>query len=237
MALLEMEEVNSFYGKSHVLHDVSLAVEEGQLVTLIGRNGAGKTTTLKTIMGMVEPRSGSISFRNTDITGLPPHEVAQKAIAFIPEERRVFTQLTVEENLRMGYLGHDIDDVEDRLESKIFSYFPRLEERLGQRAGSLSGGEQQMLTTARALISDPDFLLVDEPTEGLMPTLVEALEEVLHRINEEEGKTVLLVEQNIEIALNISDYVYIIDEGEIKMEGSSEELLDDEEVTQQYLAI
>lgn len=237
MALLEMDTVNSFYGKSHVLHDVSLSVDEGQLVTLIGRNGAGKTTTLKTIMGMVEPRSGSITFRDDDITGLPPHEVAQRAIGFIPEERRVFTQLTVEENLKMGYLGYDIDNVTERMEDTIFSYFPRLEERLGQRAGSLSGGEQQMLTTARALISDPDFLLVDEPTEGLMPTLVETLEEVLQRINEEEGKTMLLVEQNIEIALNISDYVYIIDEGEIKMEGSSEEILDDEEVTQQYLAV
>jgi branched-chain amino acid transport system ATP-binding protein len=234
--MLELKEINSYYGSSHVLFDVSLEVGQGSLVTLIGRNGAGKTTTLKSIMGIVTPRSGSIEYQGMDLVGMEPNEVSQQGIAYVPETRELFTQLSVYENLRLGYLGHDTGtDFETRLED-IFSYFPRLEERQDQKAGSLSGGEQQMVAIGRGLISDPDCLLIDEPTEGLMPSLVDKLREILVRINE-EGKTVLLVEQNVELALEISDYGYVLDEGNIVTHAPSEELLEDEEVIERYLAV
>lgn len=236
MALLEMEGVDSYYDKSHVLFDVSLSVEDEQIVALVGRNGAGKTTTLKSIMGMVDTRSGTTHFDGEDITNQEPYVIAKKGIAYIPEGRRIFPELTVEENLRMGHLGHGVDDPEAALDRNVYSYFPRLEERREQKAGSLSGGEQQMLTIGRALISDPDFLLVDEPTEGLMPELVDTLEDVLRRISQ-DGKTILLVEQNVDIALSLSDHVYIIDEGQIQVDGKSEELLRDDDIKEQYLAV
>ncbi len=235
MTLLDVDSIDSFYGKSHVLHGVSLSVPEEGFVTLIGRNGAGKTTTLNSIMGFVHPQSGTITFRNEDITTFSPDETSKQGIAFIPEDRRIFADLTVKENLRIGHLGHDIQDVEGGLEN-IYDYFPRLKERLGQRAGTLSGGEQQMLAIGRALLSDPDLLLVDEPTEGLMPTLVEKLRDILVRING-EGVAILLVEQNANLALDISDYGYIIDEGEIQVQGESAELQQNEEIKQRYLAV
>ena len=235
--MLDVASINSYYDTSHVLHDVSLSVEEGSLVTLIGRNGAGKTTTLNSIMGFVEPRSGSITFQGEDITGLAPNEVAQRGIAIIPEHRELFPQLTVRENLRLGHLGHDLDgDPEDRI-ARVFEYFPRLEERQNQRAGSLSGGERQMAAIGRSLVSDPSFLLIDEPTEGLMPTLVEKLRDILVQINEEDGITMLLVEQNVSLALEISDYAYVLDEGSIQSHGPSEEIAGDEEIKRKYLAV
>lgn len=231
---LRVENINSFYDKSHVLHDVSLTVDEGSLVSLIGRNGAGKSTTLKSIMGMVDVRSGSVHHRGEEITEFEPYQIAKRGIAYIPEDRRVFPQLTVEENLRMGHLGHD--DIENARFDEIFEYFPRLEERIDQKAGQMSGGEQQMLAISRALISDPDLLLVDEPTEGLMPSLVELIEESLERIND-EGVSMILVEQDVELALSISDYGYIIDEGQIMISDTAENLREDEEIKERYITI
>lgn len=236
MSLLEVRAINSYYGSSHVLHDLSLAVDDDQLVVLIGRNGAGKSTTLKSIMGIVTPRSGSVVFDGEDITGYEPHATSQRGIAIIPEKRDLFPQLTVRENLRVGYLGHDVEEEEDELFTPIFEYFPRLEERQDQEAGSLSGGEQQMLAIGRGLVSDPDFLLVDEPTEGLMPTLVEKLEDILRQIND-DGLPILLVEQNVNMALELADYVYVIDEGMIQTEGPTDKLLEDQEVIEKYLTV
>ena len=235
MTLLSVNEIHSFYGKSHILHDVSLAVEEDGFVTLIGRNGAGKTTTLKSIMGLVTPQSGEIEFNGTDITSFSPDETSEQGVALIPEERRIFADLTVEENLRIGHLGHDVDNIQQRL-SDIYDYFPRLEERESQRAGTLSGGEQQMLAIGRALLSDPDLLLVDEPTEGLMPSLVTQLRDILVRINN-EGVAILLVEQNANLALDVSEYGYIIQEGEIRAEDKSDNLQEDDEIKRRYLAV
>jgi len=236
MSLLELTDVNSYYDTSHVLHDVSLSVDDAQLVTLVGRNGAGKTTTLRSIMGIVNPRSGVITFRDEEIQSLSSTEVSRRGIALIPEHRRVFPELTVRENLRLGYLGHDENDnMDDRLATN-YEYFPRLEEREDQKAGQMSGGEQQMLAIARALMSGPDLLLIDEPTEGLMPPLVEKLRDLLVEIND-EGMTILLVEQNVELALDISDYAYVIDEGVIQSHAPSEEIRTDEEIKQKYLAV
>ena len=236
MAILELQNVNSYYGKSHILHDVSLSVPEGELVTLIGRNGAGKTTTLKSIIGHVTPKTGNVVFKGESIEGEDPHVISKRGVAFIPEHRRIFPDLTVYENLKLGYIGHDLErDLQEML-LEVYEYFPRLEERADQRGGTLSGGEQQMLAIARGLLSDPDLLLVDEPTEGLMPTLVEDLREILQQINE-DGTTMLLVEQNSRLALDISSYGYIIDEGVIEVEGPSDELRENEEIQRRYLAV
>jgi branched-chain amino acid transport system ATP-binding protein len=235
MSLLDVSQMNSYYGKSHVLHGVSLSIPEEGFVTLIGRNGAGKSTTLKSVMGMVPPESGTITFRGDDITNNSPHETSQRGISIIPEDRRIFADLTVSENLRIGHIGHQVEDIDSQLDN-VFDYFPRLDERRTQRAGTLSGGEQQMLAIGRALLSDPDLLLIDEPTEGLMPSLVDQLRDIFVRIND-EGIALLLVEQNVELALSISDYGYVIDEGAIQAEGPSSELKKDEEVKQRYLAV
>lgn len=237
MSLLEVETINTFYGQSHILHDLSLTVDEGDFVTLVGRNGAGKTTTLKSIMGIENPRTGTIRFNGTDITANKPHETSKIGVSLIPEHRRVFPELTVSENLRVGHMGHEIEETRvNELTDRVFEHFPRLDERKQQRVGQMSGGEQQMLAIARGLLSDPDLLLIDEPTEGLMPSLVEKLRGILQRINE-DGITILLVEQNVELALDISDYGYVIDEGEIKAEGSSERLQQDQDVKSRYLAL
>lgn len=235
MTLLEIDALNSYYGKSHVLHDVSLSVPDGGFVTLIGRNGAGKTTTLESIMGMVSPGSGTIRFRDEDITEYSPHETSKRGISIIPEHRRIFADLTVKENLRLGHLGHEINQINERIE-EVYDYFPRLEERKNQRSGTLSGGEQQMLAISRALLSNPDLLLVDELTEGLMPSLVEKLRDILIRIND-NGIALLLVEQDVQLALETSDYGYIIEEGVIQTEGESTDLEQDEEIKQRYLAV
>ncbi|WP_136716560.1 ABC transporter ATP-binding protein [Halorientalis salina] len=237
MSILEIDDINTYYGQSHILHDLSMTVEEGSLCTLIGRNGAGKTTTLRSIIGSQNPKSGSITFNGTDITNNEPHETSQLGISLIPEHRRMFPELTVEENLRLGHMGQDISDARvSELTDQVFEYFPRLEERLSQQAGQMSGGEQQMLAIARGLLSDPDLLLIDEPTEGLMPTLVEKLRDIFARIND-EGITILLVEQNAELAFDISDYAYVIDEGENKVDGPSETLKEDSDIKDRYLAL
>lgn len=237
MNLLDVDAINTYYDQSHVLHDLSLTVDEGDLVTLVGRNGAGKTTTLRSIMGIQNPQSGTIRFNGQDITVNEPHATSQAGVALIPEHRRMFPELTVTENLRLGHMGHDIDEQRvDGLTEQVYEYFPHLEERKRQRAGQMSGGEQQMLAIARGLLADPDLLLIDEPTEGLMPSLVEKLRDILVRIND-DGLTILLVEQNVELALDISDYGYVVDEGEIKASGPSAELQDDDEIKDRYLAL
>jgi branched-chain amino acid transport system ATP-binding protein len=234
--MLELDDINTFYGTSHVLFDVSLSIEEESIGVLIGRNGAGKTTTLKSIMGILTPTSGSIQYHNHDITETDPDKVSQKGIAYIPETRELFTQLSVRENLRLGFIGHQTETSFESTLSEIFSYFPRLKERQEQMAGSLSGGEQQMVAIGRGLISDPDLLLIDEPTEGLMPSLVDKLRNILVEINR-DGKSILLVEQNVDLALEIGDYGYVIDEGSNVHENSCNELRNNEEIIDQYLTV
>lgn len=236
MTTLELRDVDGFYGRSHVLHGISLTVNDGDLVTLIGRNGAGKTTTLLSIMGTIR-RTGTITIDGEDIVGLEPYKIAKRGIAIIPEERRLFPQLTVDENLETGHLGHKMSDdaLNERFEF-VFDLFPRLEERRDQQVKQMSGGEQQMVSIARALMSNPDLLLVDEPTEGLMPSLVKKVRDALVRIND-DGMSMLLVEQNVDLALGISDYGYVIDEGVMQRDGPASDLMADDEIRDRYLGL
>ena len=234
--MLELREIHTYYGLSHVIQGVSLTVEKGEIITLIGRNGAGKTTTLKSIIGLTPPRAGTVTFQGEDITHLPTHLIAQRGIAFVPEERRVIPNLTVAENLKMGMLKNKDKSKNAKLLERTFAYFPRLQERLTQRGGSLSGGEQQMLTMARGLVSDPAIMLIDEPTEGLMPLLVNQIAIILKEMNK-DGVTILLVEQNVEMALSISTRGYVIDQGVIQFEGQAKELQQNREIQQRYLGV
>ena len=236
--ILEVREIHTYYGQSHILQGVSLEVEKGEMVTLLGRNGAGKTTMLKSILGIVAPRSGQITFLGEKISGLPPHIISQKGVSFVPEERRIIPGLTVFENLKLAMLKNKdrSKTKEKEILDRVMEIFPRLKERLQQEGTSLSGGEQQMLAIARGLVSEPVLMLVDEPTEGLMPLLVERIAEVLKEI-QGNGVTILLVEQNMEMALEISQRAYVIDEGVIKYKGTADEIRRNEEVQRKYLAI
>jgi branched-chain amino acid transport system ATP-binding protein len=234
--MLELKEIHTYYGLSHVIQGVSLTVEKGEIITLIGRNGAGKTTTLKSIIGLTPPRAGTITFQGEDITHLPTHLISQRGISFVPEERRVIPNLTVAENLKIGMLKNKDKSKNSKLLERTFAYFPRLQERLTQKGGSLSGGEQQMLTMARGLVSDPAIMLIDEPTEGLMPLLVNQIAIILQEMNK-DGVTVLLVEQNVEMALAISTRGYVIDQGVIQFTGPAKELQQNREIQQRYLAV
>ena len=235
MSLLTLEEVHTYYGEAHILQGVSLTVDEGEVVTLIGRNGAGKTTTLRSIMGIVRSRRGRVQLRGEDITALDTHEIARRGIAWIPEERRVLPNLTVLENLRLGMLSTAEPNGGDVLE-EVFGYFPRLRERIAHRGRFLSGGEQQMLAIARGLVSRPAVMLVDEPTEGLAPLLVQNLTEILSAINR-RGTTILLVEQTLEVALALSHRVYVMDQGQIQFAGTPEQLRRDPTIQQRFLEI
>ena len=235
MSLLTLEGVHTYYGEAHILQGVSSTVGEGEVVTLIGRNGAGKTTTLRSIMGIVRARHGHVRLRGEDITALKTHEIARRGIAWIPEERRVLPNLTVLENLRLGMLGGTAPNGADVLE-EVFGYFPRLRERIAHRGRFLSGGEQQMLAIARGLVSRPAVMLVDEPTEGLAPLLVQNLTEILAAINR-RGTTILLVEQTLEVALALSHRVYVMDQGQIQFEGTPEQLRRDPTIQQRFLEI
>ncbi len=236
--MLEVTNINTFYGSSHTLHDVSLEVKEGEIVVLLGRNGVGKTTTLKSIMGIEHPKSGSIVFEGEDITKLAPYQIARKGIALIPEDRRVIPNLTVYENLRIGMIirGKDVN-IEKTLET-VFNYFPRLEERLHQMGSSLSGGEQQMLTIARGLVGSPKVMMIDEPTEGLMPILVTEIWGILKKVHQDRV-TILLVEQNYEKALSLSNNqrAYVLEKGQIRMSGTKEELHARQEEVERYLGV
>ena len=234
--VLSIEGVDAGYGETQVLRNVSLSVEEGEVVSLVGRNGAGKTTTLRAIMGIVHPTSGSISYRGTDVSALSPSKTAKRGIALVPEERRIFPELTVRENLQIAAAGGPEDATMAMSIEEAFDRFERLRERQHNAGSSLSGGEQQMLAIARALVAGADLLLLDEPTEGLAPLIVEDVVEVIRELNE-RGITVLLVEQNVWVALELADRNYVIEQGELVYHGTSEELKADTDVLDRYLGV
>jgi branched-chain amino acid transport system ATP-binding protein len=238
VTLLALEDLHAYYGEAHILQGVSLTVGAGEVVTLIGRNGAGKTTTLKSIMGLVPPRGGRITFDGRALTGLPTHEVARAGIAYVPEERRILPNLSVAENLRLGMLSvpHAVKAENEHVIEEVLTYFPRLRERYEQKGKSLSGGEQQMLAIARGLVARPKLMLVDEPTEGLSPLLVESLTEILGEINR-RGTTILLVEQMLDVALALSHRLYVMDQGRIQFEGTPDALRADPEIQQRFLGV
>jgi branched-chain amino acid transport system ATP-binding protein len=236
--MLKVENIHTYYGPSHVLQGVSLRVEEGEIVALLGRNGAGKTTTLKSIMGVTPARRGRITFQGKDITRTPTHQIARAGIALVPDDRRIFPNLTVAENLRMGMLKDQRRDGREAeaLLRQVFTHFPRLQERIAQVGKSLSGGEQQMLAIARGLVARPKLMLVDEPTEGLMPVLVQGLTEILRQINR-DGVTILLVEQDLDVALSLASRGYVIDQGVIQFQGTTQEIRANREIQQRYLGV
>ena len=238
MTLLAVEGLHAYYGEAHILQGVSLTVGAGEVVTLIGRNGAGKTTTLRSIMNLVPPRGGRIDFDGLDLTRLPTHEVARAGIAYVPEERRILPNLSVAENLRLGMLGASRAAPADNgaAVEEVLTYFPRLRERYEQKGRSLSGGEQQMLAIARGLVARPKLMLVDEPTEGLSPLLVQNLTEILGEINR-RGTTILLVEQILEVALALSHRLYVMDQGRIQFEGTPDALRAEPEIQQRFLGV
>jgi branched-chain amino acid transport system ATP-binding protein len=235
MSLLAVEEIHTYYGEAHILQGVSLDVAAGEVVTLIGRNGAGKTTTLRSIMGVARPARGHIRFAGDDIAGLEPHEVARRGIAWVPEERRVLPNLTVRDNLRLGMLGAGVRDGEALL-GEVFELFPRLQERMDYRGRFLSGGEQQMLAIARSMVAKPKLILVDEPTEGLAPLLVQNLAAVLAEISR-RGTTILLVEQSLEVALALSSRLYVVDQGRIQFHGTPDDLRREPAIQQRFLGV
>ena len=235
MALLEIENLHTYYGYVHALKGINLTVEEGEIVTLIGANGAGKTTTLRTISGLIRPREGRIVFDGQEVQGMPAHKIVQMGVCHVPEGRQIFSTLTVMENLNMGAytLGGDKEAIEEN-RRRVFDLFPRLEERKNQLGGTLSGGEQQMLTIGRALMSRPRLLMLDEPSLGLAPMLVKAIFETIQEINQ-RGVTILLVEQNARAALKIADRGYVLETGRVVLSGPAQELLQDERVRKAYL--
>ena len=234
MALLEINDLNTYYGNIHALHGISLTVEQHEIVTLIGGNGAGKTTTLNSISGIVRPHSGSVKLNGEELTHIPPHDIVTRGVVQVPEGRRIFARLTVEENLRMGgYSLSKQQDIADGLDH-AFQMFPRLKERRKQVAGTLSGGEQQMLAMGRALMSKPRVLLLDEPSMGLAPTLVEGIFDKIKSIHE-DGTAILLVEQNANMALEIAHRGYILQTGNIVLNDTAESLRDNEDVKRAYL--
>ncbi len=234
MALLEVDNLHVYYGQIHALKGISLTVDEGEIVTLIGANGAGKSTTLKTISGLMRPRDGQIRLGEVNLGALPPHDVVAKGVVQVPEGRRIFGRLTVLENLMMGaYTRRDPPAIRSDLD-RVFALFPRLKERQTQVAGTLSGGEQQMLAIGRALMGGPKLLLLDEPSMGLAPVLVEQIFETVTGINQ-TGTTILLVEQNAFMALQIAHRGYVLQTGEIALAGSAQDLQANEEVRKAYL--
>lgn len=236
MALLELENVHTYYGNIHALKGISLTVEEAEIVSLIGANGAGKTTTLKTISGLMRPRPGTIRLAGEDLMAYKANEIVEKGVVQVPEGRRVFGRLTVTENLEMGaFVLKDKMKVNERMDH-IFTLFPRLKERRRQLAGTLSGGEQQMLATGRALMIEPKVLLMDEPSMGLAPVLVDSIFDTIKELNQ-AGTTILLVEQNARIALQVANRGYVLQTGEIVLSGSAEELRNNEMVQKAYLGI
>ncbi len=236
MALLELENVHTYYGNIHALKGISINVNEAEIVTLIGGNGAGKSTTLKTISGLLHPRPGDIRMAGEDLTKLKAHEIVMKGIIQVPEGRQVFGRLTVTENLEMGaYTQKDKKKIANNME-RVFTLFPRLKERRSQLGGTLSGGEQQMLATGRAMMADPKILLLDEPSMGLAPVLVDSIFDTIQELHR-EGTTILLVEQNARAALTVADRGYVLQTGEIIISGTAEELRNNEIVQKAYLGI
>lgn len=231
--MLKVEQMNVYYGAIHAVKDVSFSVEEGEVVTLIGANGAGKSTILKTVSGLLRSKTGSIRFLDKDIKSTVPHKIVQQGIAHVPEGRRVFVQMTVEENLEMGAYTQPKSSVADAL-ANVYERFPRLKERRRQIAGTLSGGEQQMLAMGRALMSKPKLMMLDEPSMGLAPILVEQIFELVRELHE-HGTTILLVEQNARMALSVADRGYVLETGGIVLSGTGKELLNSSAVKEAYL--
>jgi branched-chain amino acid transport system ATP-binding protein len=232
--LLSVNNLHTSYGKIRAIKGISFDVAEGEIVTLIGANGAGKSTTLRTLSGLEAPHEGTITFNGEDITGMKPHDITKKSLIQVPEGRRVFPQMTVAENLDMGaFLRNDKENMKEDYE-RVLSFFPRLQERKNQKAGTLSGGEQQMLAMGRALMARPKLLTLDEPSMGLAPVIIEVIFEIILKLNG-EGITILLIEQNANLALGISDRGYVLETGNIKLSGTGEELLANEEVRKAYL--
>ena len=232
--MLKIDNIHVYYGAIHALKGVSLEVEKGEIVTLIGANGAGKSTTLRTISGLLAPKGGTISFLGGDIGGIPAHEIVKRGISQVPEGRRIFAEMSVQENLEMGaFIRKDKDGVEKDFDL-VYERFPRLKERRRQQAGTLSGGEQQMLAMGRALMSRPKLLLLDEPSMGLAPLLIKEIFSIIEDINR-EGTTVLLVEQNANMALSIAHRAYVLETGRITLSGAAKELAASEDVRKAYL--
>ena len=233
MSLLKVDNIHVYYGAIHAIKGISFEVEEGEIVTLIGANGAGKSTTLNTIAGLLKPREGSITFDGKNITGMPASKMVYNGMALCPEGRRIFQQMTVRENLEMGGFSRPNTEIDGSIED-VFNRFPRLREREKQIAGTLSGGEQQMLAMGRALMSKPKLLMLDEPSMGLAPILVEQIFDIIKELHE-AGTTILLVEQNAQMALSIADRAYVLGTGQITMSGPAAEVLADDRVRAAYL--
>jgi len=235
MSLLELENVHSYYGHIHALKGINLTVDEGEIVTLIGGNGAGKSTTLRTISGIVRAREGKISLKGQDLTHMAPHDIVMTGVGHVPEGRGIFPRLTVRENLDMGaYTINNQSEINSRLEM-VFTLFPRLKERINQKGGTLSGGEQQMLATARGLMLKPHILLMDEPSMGLAPVLVDLIFDVIRELNQKEGTTILLVEQNAHMALKYAARAYVLETGRIVLSGPAAEIAQNPDVKKAYL--
>ncbi|MBP2433842.1 ABC transporter ATP-binding protein [Bradyrhizobium elkanii] len=234
--MLQISKLNAWYGASHALQDITLEVTKGEIVCLIGRNGAGKTTTLKSIMGLMGRTRGSVTFKGEELLSQPAHVRFALGLAYVPEERRIVQGLSVRENLRLGLVASPAKKQEAELIDEIAGVFPRLAERMDQEAVTMSGGEQQMLAIARAMIAKPDLIMLDEPSEGIMPVLVDEMFE-LFRNMKAQGTTVLLVEQNVELALGIADRAYVLDQGAVVHQASAQVLLADDEIKERYCSV
>ena len=237
--LLKVEGLNTYYGLSHALQNISLQVAEGEIVALLGRNGMGKSTTLKSIMGLLRPRAGSIVFKGREIACLPPFKVARAGIGYVPEERRIFPELSVLDNLQIGVKGGKIEDVGNGNKwtiERIFQHFPKLKERVNSKGRFLSGGEQQMLTIGRSLMGNPELLLVDEPTEGLAPIMVQEVRDVLAEINK-AGVSILLVEHNFKVAMSLANRVYLMGKAHVGFTGTKEELDANPQAREKYMEV
>ena len=233
MSMLKVEDINVYYGNIHAIKGISFEVNEGEIVTLIVANGAGKSTTLNTVAGLLKPATGSIEFEGNSLIGIPAHKIVGKGMALCPEGRRIFLQLSVQENLEMGAYTRSTGEIADLIAS-VYDRFPRLKERYKQVAGTLSGGEQQMLAMGRALMSKPKLMMLDEPSMGLAPILVEKIFQIIEELNQ-AGTTILLVEQNAQMALSIADRSYVLETGRIVTSGTGEELLHNDAVRKAYL--
>lgn len=236
--LLEVQDLNTYYATSHVLQNISLNVNQGEIVALLGRNGMGKSTTMKSIMGLVKPKSGQVIFQGKNILGLPPFKVAKAGIGYVPEERRIFPRLSVRDNLELGIKGGKLSTkAHTWTVERIFDHFPSLKARSNQQGRFLSGGEQQMLTIGRALMGNPELLLVDEPTEGLAPLIVREVRDILGDINKQAGVSILLVEHNIKVATFLANRIYLMGKAHIGFAGTPKELDADPEIKSKYLEV
>ena len=237
--LLEAEGLNTFYGESHVLQNMSVAVENGEIVALLGRNGMGKSTTMKSIMGLVKPKSGTVLFQGKDITNLPPYKTAKAGIGYVPEERRIFPNLSVLDNLKMGIKHGAAANISSHSKwtlDRIFEHFPFMKARTHQKGALLSGGEQQMLSIGRTLMGNPELLMVDEPTEGLAPVTVKEVRDILEEINK-AGVSILLVEHNLKVAMSLADRVYLMGKAHLGFSGTKEELDARPDIRAKYLEV